>query len=251
MTTATVRKVDATAQRDALILENLSLVRMIASSVQRSVPVHVELDDLTHAGMLGLIDAAEKYQAGKEVAFVAYAKHRIRGAILDSMRQSDWASRDLRKRYKQVEATRQQLATTLGREASDEEVAKELGIDRERWNDLMVDFRNISAAAAQMRSVDREDDRPTQDVPTSPAEGPEQIFARRETRNALEGVMGSLPQRYQQVLDGYYSRELTMREIGDEMGIRESRVSQIHKAALAALQQTLQAAGMGYAALAA
>ena len=131
MTAATLapKTAQTNANRDALILEHLSLVRMIASHVQRSVPVHVELDDLIHAGTLGLVDAAEKYQSGKEIAFPAYAKHRIRGAILDSMRQSDWASRDLRKRYKQVDSTRQTLAVTLGREATEEEVAASLGLD--------------------------------------------------------------------------------------------------------------------------
>ena len=245
MTTAAApatNKLQNTASRDALILEHLSLVNMIATHVQRSIPVHVELDDLTHAGMLGLIDAAEKYQAGKEVAFAAYAKHRIRGAILDSMRRSDWASRDLRKRYKQVEAARQTLAQTLGREATDEEVASELKIESERWKDLMVDFRNISAAAQTRR--ERDDERPSQDVPCSVTECPDQVYAQREMRKKLKQVMKSLPQRYQQVLDAYYHREMTMREIGEELGIRESRVSQIHKAALAAMQQELNQTGI-------
>ena len=246
MTTAAApaaNKLQNTASRDALILEHMPLVNMIAAHVQRSIPVHVELDDLAHAGMLGLIDAAEKYQAGKEVAFAAYAKHRIRGSILDSMRRADWASRDLRKRFKQVEATRQSLAGTLGREATDEEVAGELGIASARWKDLMVDFRNISAAAVQTR-VERDDDRPMQDVPCSTTECPDQVYARNEMCQKLQNVMKSLPERYQQVLDAYYHRELTMREIGEEMGIRESRVSQIHKAALASMQSMLNDTGI-------
>ena len=92
--------IDTNTRRDELITEHLHLVTVIAAHVQNSVRVHIEFDDLVHAGTMGLFDAATKYQDEKEVAFATYAKHRIRGAILDSMRQQDWASRDLRKRYK-------------------------------------------------------------------------------------------------------------------------------------------------------
>ena len=101
-------------RRDALILEHLPLVTAIAAHVQRSLPVHTELDDLVHAGVMGLFDAATKYQDDKEVAFPTYAKHRIKGAILDSLRQLDWASRDLRKRHKQMESTTRDLTAKLG-----------------------------------------------------------------------------------------------------------------------------------------
>lgn len=235
--------VKTNAHRDALIVEHLSLVRIIASHVQRSVPVHVELDDLVHAGTLGLVDAAEKYEAGKEIAFPAYAKHRIRGAILDSMRQADWASRDLRRRYKQVDSTRQTLAVTLGREASDEEVASALGLDQERWNDLMIDFRNLGAVASQNRA-DRDDERPSQEIPCAASECPDHVYARRDMHKQLDGVLSALPARHRHVLVGYYKRDLTMRQIGEEMGIRESRVSQIHKAALASLHELFNQKGI-------
>src|SRR3954464_14719774 len=140
----TVRPTSST--RDELITGHLYLVNSIAAHVQKSLAVHVELDDLIHSGMMGLFDAATKYTADKEVAFGAYAKHRIRGAILDGLRQLDWASRDLRKRYKQVEAKRRELAETLKREASDAELAACLGFDSKRWQSLMVDFRNMGAA---------------------------------------------------------------------------------------------------------
>jgi RNA polymerase sigma factor FliA len=98
-----------TAKRDELIIGHLHLVTAVAAHVRRSVSVHIELDDLVHAGTIGFFDAASKYRAEKEVAFSTYAKHRIRGAILDSLRQLDWASRDMRKRYKQVEAVTREL----------------------------------------------------------------------------------------------------------------------------------------------
>ncbi|HOK47564.1 MAG TPA: sigma-70 family RNA polymerase sigma factor, partial [Bryobacteraceae bacterium] len=103
------------AERDRLILEHLPLVKAIAVRVHENLPVHVDLDDLVHAGILGLFDAAEKYRPEKNVAFSSYAKHRIKGAILDSLRQLDWASRDLRRRHKQVEAVTRELSAALQR----------------------------------------------------------------------------------------------------------------------------------------
>jgi RNA polymerase sigma factor for flagellar operon FliA len=230
------------ATRDELITEHLYLVNSIAAHVQRSLAVHVELDDLIHSGMMGLFDAATKYTSDKEVAFGAYAKHRIRGSILDGLRQLDWASRDLRKRYKQVEAKRKELAETLNREATDAEVAAALGLDSKRWQALMVDFRNMGSAATQTRA-ERQDEQPLQDVPCSPTHGPDQVFARAEMRNKLGFALQNLPKRHQEVVTMYYEQELTMKEIGSLLGVNESRVSQIHKSALVRMQAALQGNG--------
>ena len=101
------------AKRDQVVLDHLPLVKAIAVRVHENLPVHVEVDDMVHAGILGLFDAADKYDENKQVAFSAYAKHRIKGAILDSLRQADWASRDLRRRHKQVEAATRDLTSVL------------------------------------------------------------------------------------------------------------------------------------------
>src|ERR1700746_451608 len=116
---STRRKKISNAARDRIVLDHLPLVKAIAIRVHENLPVHVDLDDLIHAGVLGLFDAVTKYDAEKNVAFHAYAKHRIKGAILDSLRQLDWASRDLRKRQKQVESVTQTLAVKLGRTPQD------------------------------------------------------------------------------------------------------------------------------------
>src|SRR5579864_8744449 len=113
--------------RDRIVLEHLPLVKAIAIRVHENLPVHVDVDDLIHAGVLGLFDAVQKYDASKNVAFQSYAKHRIKGAILDSLRQLDWASRDMRKRQKQMDSAARDLATKLGRTPSDSEVAQEMG----------------------------------------------------------------------------------------------------------------------------
>ena len=101
------------ARRDRVVLEHLPLVKAIAVRVHENLPVHVDLDDLVHAGILGLFDAANKYNPEKQVVFSSYAKHRIKGAILDSLRQLDWASRDMRRRHKQVEAATRDLSSDL------------------------------------------------------------------------------------------------------------------------------------------
>ena len=231
------------ARRDELITEHLHLVTAIASHVQHSVPVHIELDDLIHAGTMGLIDAATKYRDDKEVSFPSYAKHRIRGAILDSLRQSDWASRDLRKRYKQVEAVTNELTTRLGRTPTNAEVAKEMGLDNRRWQALMVDFRGMNALAAQAHAHEDEEQL-APEVPTSPAQSPDRLFARSELREKLASAMKTLPVRYQQVVKMYYENDLTMKEIGTSLGVNESRVSQIHKGALERMQMALGTSGI-------
>src|SRR5258707_15645801 len=121
------------ARRDRIVLEHLPLVKAIAIRVHENLPVHVDLDDLVHAGVLGLFDAASKFDPEKQVAFSSYAKHRIKGAILDSLRQLDWASRDLRRRHKQVEAARRELQATLQRTPTESEIASKLGVDVDRW----------------------------------------------------------------------------------------------------------------------
>src|SRR5947209_9652416 len=118
--------------RDQIVLENLSLVKAIAIRVHENLPVHVDLDDLIHAGILGLFDAATKYDVDKGLPFSSYAKHRIKGAILDSLRQLDWASRDLRRRHRQMEAAARDLSTELQRSPTEQEIADKLGVEVDR-----------------------------------------------------------------------------------------------------------------------
>ena len=134
-----------------MVLEHLPLVKAIAVRVHENLPVHVDLDDLVHAGILGLFDAANKYNPEKQVVFSSYAKHRIKGAILDSLRQLDWASRDMRRRHKQVEAATRDLASTLQRAPTEAEVAEKLGMDVDRWRTMMLDLRNVGLISASTR----------------------------------------------------------------------------------------------------
>jgi RNA polymerase sigma factor for flagellar operon FliA len=231
------------ARRDRVVLEHVPLVKAIAVRVHENLPVHVDLDDLVHAGILGLFDAASKFNPEKQVVFSSYAKHRIKGAILDSLRQLDWASRDMRRRHKQVEAATRDLAAELQRNPTEGEVAKKLGMDAERWRTMMIDLRNVGLISASTRGNEG-DDLPAPDFPSKPETHPDSICARQQLRSVLGDAMKTLPERYQKVVLLYYTNEMTMKEIGGILGINESRVSQIHKSALEKMQVALEATGI-------
>lgn len=235
--------VAATSQRDRVILEHLPLVKAIAVRVHDNLPVHVDLDDLVHAGILGLFDAVEKFDSEKQVAFSSYAKHRIKGAMLDSLRQADWASRDLRRRHKQVEAATRSLAVTLQRNPTEHEVAEKMGVDQDRWRQMMVDLRNVGLISASTRGTEG-DDLPAPEFPGNPDTQPDRMCARRQLRTMLSDAMNTLPERYQKVVVLYYTNEMTMKEIGTVLGINESRVSQIHKSALEKMATALAENGI-------
>src|SRR6202162_1604596 len=201
MKTKTAQRTTAAkiARRDRIVLEHLPLVKAIAVRVHGNLPVHVDLDDLVHAGILGLFDAATKYNADKQVVFSSYAKHRIKGAILDSLRQLDWASRDMRRRYKQVEAATHDLSVTSQRAPTEAEVAEKLGMDVERWRNMMLDLRNVGLVSASTRSNEHED-LPAPDFPSKVESQPDSICAREQLRSVLGEAMKTLPERYQKVV---------------------------------------------------
>lgn len=229
--------------RDELVLKYLPLVRAIAVRVYENLPVHVDVDDLVHAGIMGLFDAAVRYDADKQVSFQGYAKHRIKGAILDSLRDMDWASRDLRRRHKQLEAVTRELSAVSERAPTEAEIAERMGMDVERWRQVAIELRMVGLLSASTRSPDSDNDT----APEFPATGelnPDVIAGQRELRAFLSSALKTLPDRYQTVIGLYYLGGKTMREIGDRLGINESRVSQIHRAALDKMSVNLQAAGI-------
>ena len=231
-------------ERDRLVIENLALARIIAIRVHENLPVHVELDDLIHAGVMGLFDAVQKYDPVKNPSFQSYAKHRIKGAILDSLRQLDWASRDLRKRQKQADEAARGLSVRLGRAPTESEVAAELGISVERWRQMSADLCNMGlAVSTNAPSADRERDL-AEECAAAPDLRPDRMCEREELRSTLARAIGTLPTRYQKVVFLYYSNDMTMKEIGELLGVNESRVSQIHKIALKRMAVALQSEGI-------
>jgi RNA polymerase sigma factor for flagellar operon FliA len=231
--------------RDEIVLQHLPLVKAIAIRVHENLPVHVDLDDLIHAGVLGLFDSVTKYDADKNVAFQAYAKHRIKGAILDSLRQLDWASRDMRKRQKQADAATQELSTKLGRTPNENEMAAEMGVTVDRWRQMAMELRTAGPAPAPGGDRDRDQ---AQEFPATPDLQPDRMCERRELQTTLARAMKCLPARYQKVVFLYYTNDMTMKEIGDQLGVNESRVSQIHKTALKKMAVALESEGIRSAA---
>jgi len=185
------------------VLEYLPLVRAIAVRVYENLPVHVELDDLVHAGVLGLFDAAMKFDQEKKVTFKGYAKHRIKGAILDSLREMDWASRDMRKRHKKLEEITRELASTMERPPTEEEIAGKMGMDVERWRQVAIELQMVGLVSAS-RAPDDEN----QTVPEFPATNdlnPDVLTCRRELQAVLQSAIADLPPRYQAVIQHYYA----------------------------------------------
>lgn len=235
------------AIRDRIVLEHLPLVKAIAVRVHENLPVHVDLDDLVHAGILGLFDAATKYNPTKKVVFHSYAKHRIKGAILDSLRQLDWASRDLRKRHKQVEAVTRELSATLERTPTEAEIAEKMGVDVERWRRMAIELRTVGLISASSKNNEQENTA-APEFPAKQESRPDSMCAQEQLREVLFSAMKTLPERYQKVVFLYYTNEMTMKEIGGILGINESRVSQIHKTALEKMATVLHSAGVHSAA---
>jgi RNA polymerase sigma factor for flagellar operon FliA len=236
------------ARRDHIVMTHLPLVKAIAARVRENLPVQVELDDLVHAGVLGLFDAVQKYDPGKRVIFPLYAKHRIRGAILDSLRQLDWASRDLRKRSKHIEAVSQRLGHRLGRAPSEAEMAREMGSSLPRWRKLVQELHAAGLSSCQShvggQSAEVLERVMVTDAAQKDQELPDRCCARQQLRHFLAQAMEALPVRYRRVVFLYYKQGSTMKQIGAELGVNESRVSQIHKAALEKLNAALRARGI-------
>ena len=226
---------------EQLLLEQLPQVKYIARRIHERLPQHVPFDDLLHAGIVGLMDAMHKYDPSKNVRFSSYAKFRIRGAILDSLRDMDWSPRDLRRKARLLESTMQKLQTELGRSASEPELAQAMGMSLEEFQHLLDEIRGLEVGSLQMESL--EDGKETDLAATIPGpanQDPLFLCLQGERRQMLADAIAQLPQREQQVLALYYQEELTMKEVGAVLGVGESRVSQIHSVAVARLRAALE-----------
>lgn len=237
------KKTSETAARDLVVLEHLGSVKAIALRIHANALIHVELDDLVHAGILGLFDAVEKYNPEKLVLFSTYATYRIKGAILDSLRQLDYASRDVRCCQRQLEGVTRELSATLQRMPNESEVAERLGMSVDQWRQSRMNLRPISLVSASACSNDYEAWRPP-DLPSKPETRPDHMCGHWQMRSILESVMKTLPLRYQKVVLLYYTNDMTMKEIGCVLDINESRVSQMRKVALAKMHTALQSRGV-------
>src|SRR5271167_5075521 len=234
---------------EQLLLEQLPQVKYIARRIHERLPQHVPFDDLLHAGIVGLMDAMHKYDPSKNVRFSSYAKFRIRGAILDSLREMDWSPRDLRRKARRLETTMQKLQTELGRSASEPELAQALGMRLEEFQHMLDEIRGLEVGSLQIESL--EDGRETdlsETIPGPANQDPLFLCMQGERKQMLADAIAQLPKREQQVLALYYQEELTMKEVGAVLGVGESRVSQIHSIAVARLRAILESAQQSHAA---
>jgi RNA polymerase sigma factor for flagellar operon FliA len=230
-----------TLDEERLLLEQLPQVRYLARRIHDRLPPHIQMDDLVQAGIMGLIEALRKYDPSKNVELKTYAKHRIQGAILDSLRDLDWSPRPLRKKARQLERAHEKLRGRLGRSATEPEVATELGIDLKELHRLLGDLRGLDLGSLQDETTEYGQERETM---AAHREGPEQEpytqCLQGELRDLLARAVGELPPRERQVLSLYYYEELTMKEVGAVLGVGEARVSQIHSSALVRLRARMR-----------
>lgn len=228
--------------RDEMLLEQLPQVRYIARRIHERLPQHVPFEDLVHSGVLGLIDAFNKFDSCKHVQFASYAKHRIRGAILDSLRELDWSPRELRRKARMLEQAHARLDTRLGRSATETEIAAELGMTLAELQQLLteLDGLEITSFNSEAGEDNREADGSDLIAAADDAFNPFQQCLDHEMKELLSQALSELPPREKQVLALYYYEELTMKEVGAVLGVGESRVSQIHSLAVSRLRSRLQ-----------
>jgi RNA polymerase sigma factor FliA len=228
-------------ERERILLEQLPQVRYLARRIHERLPRHVPLEDLIHAGVIGLIDALNKFDSSKHVQFGSYAKFRIRGAILDSLREMDWGPRELRRKARKVEEAHRKLSLELSRAPTENEVADELGMSLTELQHLLGELDSLEVGSLRIESPwDGKEEDLCDYLPNAPEDTPFFRCLKSEMKELLTRVIAELPDKEQQVLSLYYFEELTMKEVGAVLGIGESRVSQIHSLAVVRLRSRLE-----------
>jgi len=228
-----------------LLLAMAPLVKRVAFEMRQHLPPHVDMDDLVGAGTLGLVDALRKFDPSRKVKLESYARHRIRGGILDSLRSLDPASRDMRRRARKVERAHHELEARLGRPVQGEEIARALGISLKVWHRWAREIHALgfdgwqhcepSATAAKPQGEEG------RMVAHQLTEDPFDLCYRREQRDLVNCALARLPERERLIVTLYYRHDLTMKEIAARLEVDESRVSQLHAEALARLKTRVRA----------
>jgi RNA polymerase sigma factor for flagellar operon FliA len=218
-------------------MAHVDLVRSMASRLGRRLPSQVELSELVSVGVLGLIEAANRYQPTLGVPFDAFARRRIHGAMLDALRGLDWVPRSLRRLQRDVDGAMTKLRHTLGREPESEEIAAALGVSPEQYDQKLDELRLADVAVLQSGTGDETGG--LLEVAIDDA-GPYAQLERRELKARLAEALLELPERERQILALSYQEELTLAEIGQVIGVGESRVSQLRTQAIARLRSLME-----------
>jgi len=228
--------------REYFIIKYASMVRYVAGRIAIGMPSSVEFDDLVGYGVFGLLDAIEKYDSGKKVKFSTYAVSRIRGAIFDELRSIDWVPRSIRQKAREIEDTIANLEGKLGRSATNEEIATDMNMTMEDYNQLLlkVSSTTLLSLADTRYKNDGSDKLSLGDSLEAPSSmNPDVETERNAIKKIVMDAIYQLPEREQKVLIMYYYENMTLREIGEVLQVTESRVSQIHSSASAHLRAKL------------
>ena len=228
--------------RDRLILTYAPLVKYVAGRLGSGLPAHVDDDDLVSYGLLGLIGAIERYDPDRDIKFETYAIARIKGAIIDELRAMDWVPRSVRSRAREIERAIAELESKLGRAPTDEEIAAKLGITEEELDESLTEISRTSIAALdELWTVSAGGDQVAliDTIEDTQGPNPQSALAETELREAIGEAIARLPEREKLVVTLYYYEELTLREIGEVLGVTESRVSQLHTKAILRLKARL------------
>lgn len=217
------------------------LVKRIAHHMMASLPPSVEIDDVIQSGMMGLLDAARRYQTTEGAQFETYAVQRIRGAMLDGLRQCDWLPRGVRRSLRQAEAMIAKLEQKKGRPPTEAELAEALGMDLADYQHLLQEARGYQIVSYEDFAGD-EDDSFLERHAVGHEGDPLEVLEERSLRESLVAGIDALPEREKMVMGLYYEQELNLREIGEVLGVSESRVCQIHTQAIARLRVRLREA---------
>jgi RNA polymerase sigma factor for flagellar operon FliA len=228
------------ADREQVLLENLPMVRFVARRIHEKLPQHVQLEDLVSAGILGLIDATAKFDPAKNTQFRTYAQFRIRGAILDSLRDVDWGPRDLRRKGRAIEDAIRTLTVQLGRAPAEAEIAQELGQSLEEYHRTLSDLNGLEIGSLHAQRNEDSGEEELAYVPGPPGDDPLFLCMRAEMRSRLQLAIEELPENERLVLTLYYYEELTMKEIAMVLNVTASRVSQIRSSAILHMRSKLE-----------
>ncbi|MDI6716614.1 MAG: RNA polymerase sigma factor WhiG [Actinomycetota bacterium] len=236
---------DCQESRDKLILHYSPLVKYIAGRISASLPQSVDQADLVSYGIFGLIDAIEKYDLNREIKFETYAISRIKGAIIDELRALDWVPRSVRYRARELERVYFELENQLRRVPTDEEVANAMGMTLEEHNELLsqLSYSSVLALEELWSTGDKDDKLSLIDsIEDTTSPDPAQTFEFKEIKEILADAVKKLPERERMVISLYYYDGLTLREIGEILGVTESRVSQLHTKAVLRLKSKMRSA---------
>lgn len=229
-------------ERNAMVEEYLPLVKYVSNRIAGRLPSHIEVDDLINAGVIGLIDAIEKFDPARKIKFKTYAEFRVKGAILDELRALDWVPRSTRQKSTRIERAFTELEHQLGRSASDHEVVAHLGISFETYHQMLVEAHGISLLSLDEIHSDDSDspDRNLLEFLADPETvDPAETMNLDQVYQIVAESIDALPEKERLVISLYYYDELTMKEIGQVLEITESRISQIHTKAILRLRGRL------------